>query len=117
MRSTNIAIFLVLLYSAAAISGVIFPGALDASMTGGQIDAADTALSQSNVSQPSADEVTGSFLNNGNIIQNLQDIIFLGPNMLTAIGMPRIFSGGLTLVFGFVVAFDIAEAITGRVFS
>jgi hypothetical protein len=37
--------------------------------------------------------------------------------MLANLGMPIIFASGFKLVLGFVVAFDIAEAVTGREFS
>jgi|SRR6056297_1814471 hypothetical protein len=117
MRSTNLVIFLVLLNVAAGLSGVMFPGALDVSMSGAAIDSADTALSNNTVSQPSADEITGSFLNNAGILQTISNIVFRGPNMLEALGMPAIFTDGFKLVLGFVVAFDIAEAVTGRRFS
>jgi hypothetical protein len=117
MRSTNLVIFLVLLNVAAGFSGVMFPGPLDVAMSDSTIQQADADLGNQNVTQPSADEVTGSILNNANIIQTIEDIIFRGPNMLEALGMPSIFTDGFKLVFGFVVAFDIAEAVTGRQLS
>jgi len=117
MRSTNLVIFLVLLNVSAGISGVMFPGPLDATMSSSAIETTDQQLGSNNVSQPSADEVTGAFLENGNIIQQISNIVFRGPNMLEALGMPSIFVNGFKLVFGFVVAFDVAEAITGRRFS
>ena len=117
MRSTNLVIFLVLLNVAAGLSGVMFPGPLDATMSGSAIQGSEATLANDTVSQPSADEITGSFLNNAGLIRTISNIIFRGPNMLEALGMPSIFTDGFKLVFGFVVAFDIAEAVTGRDFS
>jgi hypothetical protein len=37
--------------------------------------------------------------------------------MLRNLGMPAAFVSVMTLVLGFVLAFDIAEAVTGRDFS
>lgn len=117
MRSTNIVIFLVLLNVAAGLSVVMFPGQLQVEMSSGTIDEAEGQLQTAEVSQPSADEITGSFLANAGLIQTIDNIIFRGPNMLAALGMPAIFVAGFKTVFGFVVAFDVAEAVTGRQFS
>jgi|AKVG01.1.fsa_nt_gi hypothetical protein len=118
MRSTNIVIFLVLLNATAGFAGVLFAGPLEPD-TGvdGEIQTASEALSDKENSQPSADEVTGSILGNADIFTQIQNILFLGPNMLVALGMPSIFSSGFKVVFGFVISFDIAEAVTGRQLS
>jgi len=120
MRSTNIILFLVLLNVAAGITTGIAPGPVGvATGADGTIDSASAQLGTPNstVNEPQAGEVTGSILNNANILQTVDDIIFMGPNMLANLGMPIIFASGFKLVLGFVVAFDIAEAITGREFS
>mgnify|MGYP000462112902 CR=1 FL=1 len=51
------------------------------------------------------------------IVLGIDNIIFIGPNMLGSLGLPSIFVTGLKSVIGFVVAFDVAEAVTGRLFS
>jgi len=118
MRSTNIILFLVLLNVAAGVTTAVAPVPVGIATGGdGTIAGASGSLGQQEVNEPSADEITGSFLNNANIIQTIDDIIFLGPNMLVNLGMPLIFAAGFKLVLGFVVAFDIAEAVTGRQFS
>ncbi|MDR9412757.1 MAG: hypothetical protein RI531_09115 [Haloferacaceae archaeon] len=118
MRSTNIILFLVLLNVAAGVTTAVAPVPVSIATGGdGTIGATSGSLGDQEVNEPSADEITGSFLNNANIIQTIDDIIFMGPNMLVNLGMPLIFAAGFKLVLGFVVAFDIAEAVTGRQFS
>jgi len=118
MRSTNIVIFLVLLNATAGFAGVVFAGPLDPAL--GQdtkIDGASSELATAEVSEPAAGEVTGSILQNAGVIQTIDGIVFAGPNMLGGLGMPGIFVGGFKAVLGFVVAFDVAEVVTGREFS
>jgi hypothetical protein len=118
MRSTNIILFLVLLNVAAGITTGIAPGPVGvATGADGTIESASAQLGAQEVNEPQAGEVTGSILNNANVLQTIDDIIFMGPNMLANLGMPLIFASGFKLVLGFVVAFDIAEAVTGREFS
>lgn len=118
MRSTNIILFLVLLNVAAGITTGIAPGPVGvATGADGTIESASAQLGTQEVNEPQAGEVTGSILNNANVLQTIDDIIFMGPNMLANLGMPLIFASGFKLVLGFVVAFDIAEAVTGREFS
>jgi hypothetical protein len=118
MRSTNIVLFLVLLNVAAGITTGIAPGPVSVA-TGGDdaIVGASAQLENNSVDEPAAGEVTGSILNNANILQRIDDIIFAGPNMLVNLGMPSIFKPGLLLILGFVVLFDIAEALTNAEFS
>jgi hypothetical protein len=118
MRSTNIILFLVLLNVAAGITAGIAPGPVSVA-TGGDatIQGATAELGAGEVNEPQAGEITGSILNNANVLQTIDDIVFLGPNMLANLGMPLVFASGFKAVLGFVVAFDIAEAVTGRELS
>jgi len=118
MRSTNLILFLVLLNVAAGVTTAVAPGPV-AVATGAdaEIQGANDALGDRSVTQPSADEVTGALFGNAGIIETIDNILFLGPNMLQNLGTPAILVGGFKTVLGFVVAFDIAEAITGRQFS
>jgi hypothetical protein len=118
MRSTNIILFLVLLNVAAGVTTAIAPGPVSvATGADAKIQGASSELGNGSVNEPQAGEVTGSILNNANILQTIDDVIFMGPNMLVNLGMPSIFKDGLLLVLGFVVSFDVAEAVTGREFS
>jgi len=83
MRSTNLILFLVLLNVAAGVTTAVAPGPV-AVATGAdaEIQGANAALGDRQVSQPSADEITGSLLGNAGIIETIDDILFLGPNML-----------------------------------
>ena len=124
MRSTNIVIALVILNSVAAISGVIFPAdIIMATGADGQIDSTISELRScaegqttncAQVQQPSSDEITGGFINNIGVIQAIDDIVFMGPNMLANLGMPAIFVTGFKSVLALVVAFDIVTLFTGR---
>jgi hypothetical protein len=118
MRAPNIVIFFVLVFGVAGILPAVAPGAvaLDAGQDATIADAR-TGLAEQEVDQPSADEVTGSILNNANILQTISAVLFSGPAMLRNLGMPAAFVSVMTLVLGFVIAFDIAEAVTGRDFS
>jgi len=118
MRAPNLVIFFVLIFGVAGILPAVAPGAvaLDTGEAGSIADARDDLKNQE-VNQPSADEVTGSILNNGNILQTISAVLFGGPTMLRNLGMPAAFVSVMTLVLGFVLAFDIAEAVTGRDFS
>lgn len=118
MRSTEIVIFLVLLNVATGVVAVAAPTPVNpATGGGGQIDSATGDLENRTTNQPATDEITGSFFGVGAVIQTIDGIIFHGPNMLANLGMPRIFVGGFKTVLTLVVAFDIAEAVTGRVLS
>jgi hypothetical protein len=118
MRSTNIVIFLVLLNATAGFAGVLFATPLDPALgQDAKIEDASSSLSTAEVSEPAAGEVTGSILQNAGLIETIDGIVFAGPNMLGALGMPAIFVGGFKAVLGFVVAFDVAEGVTGREFS
>lgn len=118
MRSTNLVLFLVLLNATAGFAGVMFAGPLEQDLgQNQQIEEASNSLSVAEASQPSADEVTGSILQNAELLQIVDGIVFAGPNMLGQLGMPGIFVGGFKAVLGFVVAFDVAEVVTGREFS
>jgi hypothetical protein len=111
MRSTNLILFLVLLNVAAGVTTAIAPGPV-AIATGAdaEIQGANSALGDRQVSQPSADEITGSLLGNAGIIETIDNILFLGPTCSRTSGTPGILVGGFKVVLGFVVAFDIAEA-------
>jgi hypothetical protein len=124
MRSTNIVIFLVLLNLVAGFSVVIFPADI-ALATGGdgkiqstlaELRSCDEGQVENcaEVNQPSADEITGGFINNLSVLQAIDDVIFVGPNMLANLGMPVIFADLFKSVLAFVVAFDLVEAFTGR---
>jgi len=118
MRSTNIVIFLVLLNATAGFAGVLFPTPLDPALgQDSKIENASSSLSTAEPSEPAAGEVTGSILENAGLIQTIDAIVFAGPNMLGQLGMPGIFVGGFKAVLGFVVAFDVAEVVSGREFS
>lgn len=118
MRSTNIILFLVLLNVGAGVTTAIAPGPVSvATGADGTIEGASAELGDGSVNEPQAGEVTGSILNNANILQTIDGILFAGPDMLVNLGMPTVFRDGFFLILGFVVAFDIAEALTGREFS
>jgi hypothetical protein len=115
MRSTNIVIFLVLLNAAAGVAGAIAPTPIDPSTNiGGEVDQTSSVVADREVNQPSADEITGSFFGVGKLIQQIDGLVFAGPNMLVALGMPSLIGSAIKGVFVFVVAFDVAEAVTGR---
>jgi len=101
MRSTNIILFLVLLNVAAGVTTAIAPGPVSvATGADAKIQGASSELGNGSVNEPQAGEVTGSILNNANILQTIDDVIFMGPNMLVNLGMPSIFKDGLLLVLG-----------------
>ena len=124
MRSPNIVIALAILNSVALISGVIFPAEIV--MTTGAEGEIDNTIAElrscvnesdqncARVNQPSSDEITGGFIRNIGVIQAIDDLVFMGPNMLANLGMPTIFVTGFKSVLAFVVAFDIVEFFTGR---
>ena len=124
MRSPNIVIALVILNAVAMISGVIFPadivmstgaqGQIDNTITELRTCANETDQNCATVNQPSSDEITGGFIRNIGVIQAIDDIVFMGPNMLANLGMPTIFVTGFKSVLALVVAFDIVEFFTGR---
>jgi len=124
MRSTNIVLALVILNAVALISGVIFPADIVlATGADGQIESSISELRScsenqtvncAEVQQPSADEITGGFINNLSVLQAIDDIIFHGPNMLVNLGMPAIFKDGFVSVLALVVAYDLVEFFTGR---
>jgi hypothetical protein len=124
MRSPNIVIALVILNAVALISGIIFPADIVmATGADGQIESSISELRTcaegqtencAEVQQPSSDEITGGFIRNIGVIQAIDDIVFMGPNMLVNLGMPDIFAAGFKSVLALVVAFDIVEFFTGR---
>jgi hypothetical protein len=118
MRSTNLVIFLVLLNAAAGIAAVGLGLDVTAS-TGadGVIQTASDDLENREVNRPASDELIGSFFGVGALIQDIRLIIFYGPEMLRGLGAPDIIIDGLQGVIAFVVVFDVAEAISGRILS
>jgi hypothetical protein len=118
MRSTNLVIFLVLLNAAAGISAAVAPAQVSVATGGGDvIEGSSSDLQDRSVNQPSSDEITGSFFGIGSIIQTIDGIIFAGPNMLQNLGLPGIIADGFKTVLVIIVAFDVGEAVTGRVLS
>jgi len=124
MRSTNIVLALVILNAVALLSGAIFPADIVmATGAEGQIESSISELRScdegqttncAQVQQPSADEITGGFINNLGVLQAIDDIIFMGPNMLVNLGMPSIFKDGFVSVLALIVAFDLVSLFTGR---
>jgi hypothetical protein len=118
MRSTNLVIFLVFLNFAAIIIGATVPVDVSIAAGGGaEIDQASADVENRDVNQPSADEITGSFLGGAGLIQNIATILFAGPNMLVNLGMPSIFRTAFMTVLTFVISFDVYEAVSGRPMS
>ena len=118
MRSTNLILFLVFLNFAAIILSATVP--IDVSIAAGggsEIETASGDVENRDVNQPSADEITGSFLGGAGLIQNIATILFAGPNMLVNLGMPSIFRTAFMTVLTFVISFDVYEAVSGRQMS
>jgi len=115
MRSTQIVIFLVILNFSAVMMTAAVPG-LTVDGFGAESDIEETAayLDDRDVNQPSSDEITGSFLGGANVIERISKVVFYGPEMLSALGLPRLLVTMFELVLVFVVAFDIFEAVTNR---
>jgi len=115
MRTTQIAIFLVILNFAAVMMTMAVPG-LTVDGFGAESDIQETAayLDDRDVNQPSADEITGTFLGGGNLIERVSKIVFYGPEMLQALGMPGLLVTMFETVLVLVVAFDIYEAVSNR---
>jgi uncharacterized protein YukJ len=119
MRSPNLVLFLILLnFAAIVMSGA---GVVDVGISTGSEDVInsvqDTAIENRTQEQPAQDEIVGAFFDAGNLIQDIARIAFAGPFMLQRLGVPALITNGFITVVAFVVAFDIAEAITGRRFS
>jgi len=118
MRSTNLVIFLVLLNVSAGIIAAAAPVPVDP-LVGGDKEIDDTSgdVEDRNVSRRGSGELIGSFLGLGGLIRDIGTIIFYGPEMLRNLGAPALLITGFETVLVFVVGFDVAEAITGRVLS
>jgi len=118
MRSTNLVIFLILLNVSAGVVAAAAPADVDV-LAGGseEIQDVNESVSDRDVNRRGSGELIGSFLGLGSLIQSIDKIIFAGPEMLRNLGMPSQFVDGFKLVFVFVVAFDVGEAITGRKLS
>jgi hypothetical protein len=119
MRSTNIVLFLLLLNLSAGVMGAAGVVDVDVGVPGGdQIELVEgTSVIDRQQDQPSADEVTGGFLDAGRFIRELRTILGTGPAMLNALGVPSIITNGLYVILGFVLIYDAFEAFTGRVMS
>jgi len=118
MRSTNLVIFLVLLNAAAGVVTVAAPGVVNP-VVGADDEIADAAGSAEDreVDRRGSTELIGSFLSVGSLIQTIAGIVFAGPEMLRNLGAPDILITGFEVVLVFIIAFDVAEAITGRQLS
>jgi hypothetical protein len=119
MRSTNIVLFLLLLNLSAGVMGAAGVVDVDVGVPGGdQIELVEnTSVVDRSQDQPSADEITGGFLDAGRFIRELRTILGTGPAMLNALGVPSVITNGLYVVLGFVLIYDAFEAFTGRVMS
>jgi hypothetical protein len=118
MRSTNLVLFLVLLNAAVGIVAVAAPVDIDP-VAGGDQAIEDSASDVENreVNRRGSSELIGSFLGVGSLINSVSNIIFLGPEMFRNLGAPDILISGFEAVLVFVVGFDVAEAVTGRLLS
>jgi hypothetical protein len=119
MRSTNLVLFLVMLNASAGLVATISPVDVDP-VTGGdeQIEQSSTELQDNRtVNRRGSGELIASFLAMTGLINTLGNIIFFGAEMLRNLGTPGILVSGFETVFIFVVAFDVAEAVTGRQLS
>jgi len=115
MRSTNIVIFLVLLNVAAGVGATVAPGdVVPATGASGEIDSVADDVQNREVKRPASDELIGSFFGVGALITTIKNVVFFGPEMLRNLGAPGVLVSGFETVLVFVVAFDIAEAVTGR---
>jgi hypothetical protein len=119
MRSTNIVLFLLLLNLFAGVMGAAGLVDVEVEVPGGdQIELVEnTSVVERSQDQPSADEVTGGFLDAGRFIREMRIILGTGPAMLATLGVPRILTDGLFVVLGFVLIYDAFEAFTGREMS
>jgi len=119
MRSTNIVLFLLLLNLSAGVMGAA--GVVDVKVDvpgGDQIELVEnTSVIDRSQDQPSADEITGGFLDAGRFIREMRVLLGTGPAMLNTLGVPEILTDGLYIVLGFVLIYDAFEAFTGRVMS
>ena len=119
MRSTNIVLFLLLLNLSAGV--MASAGIVDVQMDvpgGDQIELVEnSSVIEREQDQPSADEVTGGFLDAGRFIREMRTILGAGPAMLNTLGVPSIITDGLFVILGFVLVYDAFEAFTGRVMS
>jgi len=119
MRSTNIVLFLLLLNLSAGV--MASAGIVDVQVEvpgGDQIELVEnSSVIERQQDQPSADEVTGGFLDAGRFIREMRVILGTGPAMLNTLGVPSIITNGLYVILGFVLIYDAFEAFTGRVMS
>jgi len=118
MRSTNIVLFLVLLNVSVAIVAAAAPVSVTPDVGGdSEISSTQDNIEQRETNRPGSDELVGAFFGLGSLIEQLRNIVFYGPEMFANLGVPRVITTGFQVVVGFVVAFDVAEAITGRILS
>jgi hypothetical protein len=118
MRSTNLVLFLVLINAAAGVTAVAAPADVTPTVGGGdEIESASSNVEDRQVDRRGSSELIGSFLALGGLIRTIDNIIFFAPNMFQNLGAPSLVTNGFKGIFLFVVTFDIAEAITGRLLS
>jgi len=118
MRSTNIVLFLVLLNVSVAIVAAAAPVSVTPDVGGdSEISSTQDNIEQRETNRPGSDGLVGAFFGLGSLIEQLRNIVFYGPEMFANLGVPRVITTGFQVVVGFVVAFDVAEAITGRILS
>jgi len=118
MRSTNLVLILVLINVAAGIVTVAAPVDVAPSVGGGsEIDSTKENISDRQTNRPASDELIGAFFGLGQLLSELRNIIFYGPQMLANLGVPAVITNGFQIVLSFVVACDVVEGITGRVLS
>jgi len=123
MRSTNLVLFLVCLNAAAAVIGVGIGADLGVQPQlggGGQIDAAQQDV-KSQTDNTGAGALAGTLLGfvtlAGNVLSAVENVVFLAPNMFINLGAPAILITPFKAVLAFVVAFDVAEVLSGRLLS
>lgn len=115
MRSTQLVLFLVLLNAVAGIAAVALPGPAPITGGGSEIDQTREEQEKETIGTDlPGSELVSAFFDAGSIIQDLRNIVFLGPEMLKNLGAPAILMDAFQAVVVFVVAFDVIEAITGR---
>jgi hypothetical protein len=77
----------------------------------------NTSVVDRSQDQPSADEITGGFLDAGRFIRELRTILGTGTGDAQCLGRAVDHHQRLYVILGFVLIYDAFEAFTGRVMS
>ncbi|MEF8939623.1 MAG: hypothetical protein V5A22_07230 [Salinivenus sp.] len=123
MRSTNLVLFLICLNAAAAVIGVGVGAELGVQPQlggSGEIASAEESVTEQ-TANTGGGALEGTLLGfvsvAGDVLTAVENVIFLAPNMFLNLGAPSILIDPFKVVLGFVVAFDVAEILSGRLLS